>query len=330
MPRRFAAVVKSYARLVKFKRKMRLIERSDLPIVIGPWFSEVGFELLYWIPFLNWFQNEYKIESNRFIVVSRGGAELWYKHIGGRYLDVFDFFSEGEFRQRNQARIETNQIQKQLTISDFDQDVYNLSKQTLGIDEAIWFHPLIMYNLFGMYWWQKQPIRHIEEHSFYQPLDKPNKKLPVLPEKYAAFKIYFRDSFPNSQRNRELVRDIIKNLSEDMYVVLLDTSLEIDDHRDMLIPKNDRVISIREHITPRNNLAVQTLALSGANLFVGTYGGFSYLAPFYGVPSISFYSDVSGFIPSHLDVARRIFTALNASYVVLSTEDVGKLRQILR
>ena len=47
-------------------------------------------------------------------------------------------------------------------------------------------------------------------------------------------------------------------------------------------------------MTPRNNLAVQTKVISGARAFIGTYGGLSYLAPFYGVNSLAFYSNPEG------------------------------------
>ena len=43
--------------------------------------------------------------------------------------------------------------------------------------------------------------------------------------------------------------------------------------------------------------------------FVGTYGGFSYMAPFYGVKSLAFYSDPDGFSQKHLHMARSAFDA---------------------
>ena len=45
-------------------------------VIVGPWTGEVGFELLYWIPFLNWLC-EQGLDSRRFIVVSRGGTAPW-------------------------------------------------------------------------------------------------------------------------------------------------------------------------------------------------------------------------------------------------------------
>jgi hypothetical protein len=50
--------------------------------------------------------------------------------------------------------------------------------------------------------------------------------------------------------------------------------------------------------------------VAGARAFVGTYGGFSYLAPFYRVPSFAYYGDPDGFSPKHLAMARSAFEAI--------------------
>ena len=44
-------------------------------------------------------------------------------------------------------------------------------------------------------------------------------------------------------------------------------------------------------MTPRNNLDVQSRIIARSHCFVGTYGGLSYLAPFYGKPSIAFHQE---------------------------------------
>ena len=63
-------------------------------------------------------------------------------------------------------------------------------------------------------------------------------------------------------------------------------------------------------MTPQTNLAVQTEVIRHAEAFVGTYGGFSYLAPLCGVNTLAFYSHASGFRVDHLEVAKRVFSAL--------------------
>ena len=45
------------------------------------------------------------------------------------------------------------------------------------------------------------------------------------------------------------------------------------------------------------------------NAFVGTYGGFSYIAPLYGVPSVGLYTEKTGFAQNHLSTANRAFAA---------------------
>ena len=61
---------------------------------------------------------------------------------------------------------------------------------------------------------------------------------------------------------------------------------------------------------PQKNLALQTRVIAGSRGFVGTYGGFSYLAPFLGVRSLSFFSRRFGFESHHLDLANRVFDQL--------------------
>ena len=36
------------------KELITMLGRQDQPIIVGPWLTEAGFELLYWIPFLAW------------------------------------------------------------------------------------------------------------------------------------------------------------------------------------------------------------------------------------------------------------------------------------
>jgi hypothetical protein len=67
---------------------------------------------------------------------------------------------------------------------------------------------------------------------------------------------------------------------------------------------------IDPHKVPQKNLEVQTRIVSGARGFIGTYGGFSYLAPFCGVRSLSFFSRRTGFEKHHLDLADRVFDTL--------------------
>src|SRR5262247_4413537 len=74
----------------RFRGDLAEMATRGVPIVAGPWLGEVGFELLYWVPFLRWCAERLTIDPERFVVVSRGGTENWYRPFASRYADVFD------------------------------------------------------------------------------------------------------------------------------------------------------------------------------------------------------------------------------------------------
>jgi hypothetical protein len=80
-------------------------------------------------------------------------------------------------------------------------------------------------------------------------------------------------------------------------------------------------------MTPETNLSVQTEIIRNSQAFVGTYGGFSYLAPLAGVDTLAFYSHATGFRFDHLEVAKRVFSALRCgSFVELDVRATGLLK----
>jgi hypothetical protein len=80
-------------------------------------------------------------------------------------------------------------------------------------------------------------------------------------------------------------------------------------------------------MTPETNLEVQTRIICGAKAFVGTYGGFSYLAPFCGTNTVAFFSNPTAFRFDHLEVSKRVFSSLRCgSFVPLDTRDVDVVR----
>jgi hypothetical protein len=64
------------------EREIETIVNRDRLLVAGPWLSEVGFETLYWVPFLNWLKTAFHIDPSRVVAVSRGGVGSWYQGRG--------------------------------------------------------------------------------------------------------------------------------------------------------------------------------------------------------------------------------------------------------
>ncbi|HVR76111.1 MAG TPA: hypothetical protein VMT52_17400, partial [Planctomycetota bacterium] len=218
--------------------------------------------------------------------------------------------------------------QKQIRLSSFDEDIIAHVKQSLALDEVDVLHPSLMNQVFRPFWRREASFDLVESCTSFEVLPPLDPGLPAdgLPDDYIAVKFYGNNSFPESDENRAFVLDTLRRLTEHSDVVLLDTGFRIDDHEQFGNERRDRLHTINRLVVPSNNLEVQTRISSRARAFVGTYGGFSYLAPLQGVSSLAFYSHPDKFLPHHLELANRVFSRMGGSFVALDVADVGLVR----
>src|SRR5262245_19558410 len=139
------------ARDCSVRRTLRTVANSSAPIIVGPWLSEVGYEALYWVPFLRWFTRHYDVDPERVIAVSRGGVATWYAGVASRYVEQFDLFGPEEFAARNEVR-QGEADQKQLRVSDFDQEILTRVRARVGILTSALCHPSTMFGLMRQFW----------------------------------------------------------------------------------------------------------------------------------------------------------------------------------
>jgi len=312
--------------VAELEQQLARLRKSKGPIIIGPWISEVGFELLYWIPFLNWAVAEYGLDQRRLIVVSRGGARPWYEHLTSEYLDVLQVCPLDEYRRLNADRWADGGNQKQFDVTAMDRDILARVQKTLGLADAQVLHPMLMYRLLRYYWFEKAAATLLTRHTAYRPLAPLAGEAPAeLPDDYVAVRFYFRPSFPDTPENRRFAADMIRSISRELPVVLLNTGISLDEHEDLQVTGSHGVIRVDHLMTPGNNLEVQTRIIARARAFVGTYGGLAYVAPFYGVPVIGFYSEESELIPAHLDVGWRLGRLVGTSAFAMDTRSVPLL-----
>ncbi len=313
------------------RRELRRVSRSRHPIIVGPWLSEVGFEVLYWIPFLTWAVEEFGLTRDRLIVVSRGGAQPWYRKLAERYVDIFDLMSVKQFRRCNEARWKDGGNQKQMAPGEFDEHIVQLVKDRQKLELATVLHPSVMYRLLRYYWYEKGAINLLQKHAVYRPMSAidPGALLASLPREYVAVRFYFRPSFPDTRENRALVAQCIRTLARRTPVVLLNTGLSLDDHEDFDPGAGMRVHKVDHLMTPTRNLEVQSAVIAGAKAFVGTYGGLSYLGPFYGVPSIALFSCEAELVPTHVDVSRRLARRLDSPLVTLDVHELAMIEMLV-
>lgn len=312
------------------KETATLLSRINRPIIVGPWLTETGFELLYWIPFVQWAKAYGGLREDQLHVVSRGGCASWYGHITPNYFDVFSFYSPDEFRTLNEERAQQHRGRfKHMDISAFDNTIVERVTKELGLQKPALLHPSLMYNLFNVYWKQMAPVTLVEAFTVFKSLPTPSlgDLAAHLPEQYVAVKFYSNMALPDSAENRATIAEVLRELTKTSDVVLLSTGHRFDDHTEYPIDIRGRIHTVDHLMTPANNLEIQTRIIAGATAFVGTYGGFSYLAPLLGIDTLAFFSHATGFRWDHLELAKRVFNSLRGgSFVALDVRDVDVVK----
>lgn len=293
----------------RIEREIETIVSRGRTIVAGPWFSEVGFETLYWIPFLHWVSAAFRLDPERLVVVSRGGVEAWYGGLAATYVDIWDEMAPAQLASRNAAR----GIVKQYEPSSLDADILDAVGRRIGTRDFDVLHPGVMYRLFTLYWSGQRAMEFVDKHVRFMPVTAPRIIDPaLLPAEYVAVKFYAARSMPDTPEIRARLRATVSALAERLPVVLLDTGLVLeDDHADYALTGGERVVSARAWMTPQNNLGVQTQIVAGAKAFVGTCGSIAWLAPRLGVDTSALYVDPK-WLHAHLAVAMRAYHKLGA------------------
>lgn len=325
--RGYAALERTRKRIVRFddhviapyrtqRRVERVLSRAASPgstIIVGPWTSEVGYEVLYWIPFLHWAVDRYGVRPERVVALSRGGTQSWYEGIATRYVEIFDLVDPDDFAERAAARRERGD-QKQMAPSDFDRELVRAASERLGIHDAASWHPGAMYQMFRAFWHGDRSLEFLFRHTNFlrtAAMAREQSGL-VLPAEYAAVKFYTGPALPDTELNRAALHDLVRRLAARMPVVMLDTAWSVDEHRDYSFEGIPGVTTLRPSLDPRTNLDLQTRVIAGASRFVGTCGGLAWLAPLLGVDTLAVYDD-DRYLTAHLyairSLCRRMQTA---------------------
>ncbi|MGE3401317.1 MAG: hypothetical protein AB7K63_01940, partial [Vicinamibacterales bacterium] len=239
-----------------------VLGRGSGPIILGPWISETGFELLYWIPFLAWAKTYGNFDPDRLIVVSRGGAAPWYRHITPHYEDLYSFYTPDEFREANDRRIaEQGGRLKHLERTSLDDEIIERVRARRGLGAVEVIHPAQMYRLYENFWYQRTPMTLVEAFSVFTTLMPPEpdpRVTAALPRDYIAAKFYGNAALPDTPENRAFAATYLAELAEQHDVVLLNTNQRFDDHSDFPPSLRGRLHTIDHLMTPQHNLAVQT------------------------------------------------------------------------
>jgi hypothetical protein len=302
------------------------------PIVVGPWLAEVGYEVLYWIPFVRWFQDAFGIQPQRLVVVSRGGMESAYGELAGSYVDLLDLSSAEALATRNAERRSDVERggQKQSGLSQYDTEIVTAVRARVGIGEAAVLHPSLMFRLFRHVWYDNLPFDVLWRHTRYVTADRGatmslTASSVALPDDFIAVKVYGGPALGTGDATRGLVRDLVAHAAAVAPVVVLEAEHGLDEHRDFDFDGLPGVTSAKTLMAPRTNLGVQLALVARSRYFLSACGGLAWLAPFLGVPTVALYEQDRLLAP-HLFVARQAGARAGAAeFTPLDLRGLGRL-----
>ena len=286
--------------VLRAQRELRRAARTGERVLVGPFLGEVGYELEYWIPFARRELRRHGIAADRVTIVSRGGAGAWYRDFAEHAVDVLELIPADRYAAELEGRRARARDLKQLRNDRFDRKLTALALERTG--PAVAMHPSLMFAELRGLWFKDLPVSAALDRLEYRQLAVDPERPPGVTGDYVAVKAYFNQCFPATGPNRAFLRALIERLAEVADVVLLATGLALDDHEEWST-QHESVHPVGDLLRPEDNLAVQARIIAGARALVATYGGFSYLGPFLGVPALTF-SEVEQTVPVHLELLR--------------------------
>lgn len=309
------------ARLIE--RELERVAASGDPIVVGPWLTEPGIELMFWVPFLRWFVTRFAVDPERIVVVSRGGVHGWYEGISAHYVEAFEFAAPDRL---NGLAPDWNVKGKPVEIHPWDHDLFEHARARCGWTRAEWIHPAMLFNFTRLIYNAGDAANRLllgmTIHRYLTDPPPPPEALADLPSEFVAIRFYTQarnGALWHTDETARVIREFVRLLSERIAVVDLDPGVRL---RDNVIPQWDfdygqetKVWRLFGRVSLQHNLGAQTWLVSRAKAFAGTLGGLSCLAPVTGVPALTFTSLVGyPFLTPYRRFSDLAFAELAAKY----------------
>lgn len=292
----------------------------------------MGFEALYWLPFLAALRIQCGIARERIIPITRGGAGVWYDTPTA--VELYAMRTPQDVRVEHRLQHQANGQLKQTHVTLFDRGVIQDAAASLGLTRRRDYHvlhPSWMYQSLSAFWNAWQGLGWLSNRLAFPRIAAPIVQGLTLPPIFAAARFYFRPTFKMTPTNVAFAEQTLRQMAAQHPVVVLNSGLHLDDHFDYVptnIP-NVTVLSDVVPLTPENNLAVQSAVLGRALGFVGTYGGLAQLALRMGKPSVSVYDDWQGTALSHRHLSDAVSLQSNVPFIVQRITDLALQQSVL-
>lgn len=287
-------------RLAAIKGLVQTLNSDREPIVLGPFTSELGFEAIYWIPFVAHLAKSVADFKKRAVVITRGGAGVLYRHLVAGGVDLYGLRTVTDVRRAGLKSQRKTGLQKQTAITPWESQVVRDGVKAMGLGLPYHLvHPAWMYWGLAPYWEERAGMQYLTQACDFTSIPRPEVANLTLPERFVAVKFYGRATFPAPHpETTAFIKGTVATIAAQTPVVVLQSADAYDDHTDVAIT-GPNITSIGAGVPASENLAVQAAVLAKATAFVGTYGGMAQLALRMGVPSVSVWTEFGGTAAGH-------------------------------
>jgi hypothetical protein len=304
----------------RMERGLARAGRTGTRVVVGPWLSEIGFEVLYWIPLLRRLLQRSGVRPAQVTAISRGGAGDWYAGLADGYVDAHDLMDQNEYLAGQESRVDAAGDEKQMQVTALDRELWRRA----GLGDATVVHPLVMYSRLRYWWAGEAGPDELRLRCDWRRFHAPEPPSGQLPERFVAAKPYFSACFPETPANLRFVSELLLEIAGAVDVVLLSTGLRLDEHAEADLADHPHIHRLGD-LEARTNLAEQSRVLARADGLVSTYGGPAYLGSFLGVPTVGIAS-VPNHNPRHLEAAEMAAAAMGSPAPILVDVDQAGAR----
>jgi hypothetical protein len=288
----------------------RLVGEYD-NVIVGPWFSELGFELLYWVPFINSLSTENTFANKNVVTISRGGVEDLYDFLPSKHLNLLEYFSQTDWSDfTSKVWQELGGLKQSKLVMREVKMLKNLNIQFAGKENSktLVLHPSLMFTMFRPFWRNKNwSADLIAKHLVF-----PNFEIPEA-KNYGSVKIYSRPSLQINVDTTKKIGEFLKSEKVDLKIITSDSYK--DDHEVFVFSdlENAKLIPINDY---ENNLKLQLDIIRSSSVCYTTYGGLSYYPLYFGKKSIGFYTDSSKFDQQHTKVANLLKNQFGSEFIL--------------
>ena len=281
---------------------------------------EIGYELLYWIPYISKRLSSTIKGHKRIIVVSRGGVECWYNWIEGvEYYNIEDVepdLLKAIFKERKDGK-----FQKQMEFGKYERKIINSICKKISLDKnnCDIIDPSFMYLSVWSFLSEERGVKSLKgilQKDFKFNKKSSNKIEFDNLEPYIAIKIYSNSCFQIRDDTNFYEKKILKILelisSLKVNMIVLDFNAN-DDHTQFSFKKE-----IFSHIKLKyfnnlfpdiefnKNINIQNEIVKSSVFLLSSYGGFSYLPQMHNKKSLSISNEGDHIIYRHSQTSRLI------------------------